>query len=44
MFSSVRVYLVTGHAISKEPIQIHRDIGGKIVISLNKKKLNKRTI
>lgn len=37
MFSSVRVYLVTGHAISKEPIQIHRDIGGKIVISLNKK-------
>lgn len=44
MFSSVRVYLVTGHAISKEPIQIHHDIGGKIVISLNKKKLNKRTI
>lgn len=44
MFSSARVYLVTGHAISKEPIQIHRDIGGKIVISLNKKKLNKRTI
>lgn len=29
MFSSVRVYLVTGHAISKEPIQIHRDIGGE---------------
>lgn len=37
MFSSARVYLVRGHAISKEPIQIHHDIGGKIVISLNKK-------